>query len=55
MKKQPEVIMRNIGERKEPSKEALDRFITIYLRMVKENQAKGLMKRDQPKTPNLDI
>lgn len=46
MKKQPEVIMRCIGERKEPSKEALDRFITIYLRMVKENQAKGLKKRD---------
>ncbi|RAK21109.1 hypothetical protein B0I26_10361 [Anoxybacillus vitaminiphilus] len=40
MKKQPEVIVRCVGARKEPSKEALDRFIEIYVRMVKENQKK---------------
>ncbi|MDX5476377.1 MAG: hypothetical protein LPK00_12655 [Bacillaceae bacterium] len=39
-KKQPEVIMRCIGNRKEPSKEALDRFIETYLKMVKANQKK---------------
>jgi hypothetical protein len=38
--KQPEVIVRCIGERKEPSKVAVDRFISIYLEMVKENQNK---------------
>jgi hypothetical protein len=38
--KQPEVIVRCIGERKEPSKVAVDRFISIYLEMVKENQIK---------------
>jgi hypothetical protein len=41
VKKEPaKVILRCIGERKEPSKEALDRFISIYLEMVKENQSK---------------
>lgn len=40
MKKQPEVIVRCVGARKEPSKEALDRFIAIYIKMVKENQKK---------------
>ena len=40
VKKQPEVIIRNIGEKKEPSKIAVDRFITIYLEMVKENERK---------------
>ena len=39
-KKQPEVIMRCIGNRKEPSKEALDRFIETYVKMVKANQQK---------------
>jgi hypothetical protein len=38
--KQPEVIVRCVGERKEPSKAAVDRFISIYLEMVKENQIK---------------
>lgn len=40
MKKQSEVIMRCIGDKKEPSKEALDRFISIYLEIIKENQYK---------------
>jgi hypothetical protein len=39
-RKQPEVIMRCVGERKEPSKEAIDRFISIYLEAVKENKRK---------------
>ncbi|ADU95326.1 hypothetical protein GYMC52_2960 [Geobacillus sp. Y412MC52] len=34
-----EVVVRCVG-RKEPSKEALDRFIEIYVRMVKENESK---------------
>lgn len=36
MKKHPEVILRCIGERKEPSKAAVDRFIAIYLDVVKD-------------------
>lgn len=40
VKKQPEVIIRNVGEKKEPSKVAVDRFISIYLEMVKENERK---------------
>lgn len=36
----PEVIMRCVGERKEPSKVALDRFIAIYLDILQENQAR---------------
>ncbi|MGY3716744.1 hypothetical protein ACWE42_14595 [Sutcliffiella cohnii] len=40
VKKQPEVIMKCVGERKEPSKEAVNRFIEIYIRMVKENEVK---------------
>jgi hypothetical protein len=39
--KQPEVIIRNVGDKKEPSKAAVDRFISIYLEMVKENQKKS--------------
>jgi hypothetical protein len=39
-RKQPEVIVRCVGERKEPSKVAVDRFISIYIEMVKENQIK---------------
>jgi hypothetical protein len=39
-KKQPEVIIRCVGDRKEPSKEAVDRFISIYLEILKENQLK---------------
>lgn len=38
LKKQPEVIIRCIGDKKEPSKEAVDRFISIYIEIVKENQ-----------------
>jgi hypothetical protein len=38
--KHPEVLVRNVGERKEPSKAAVDRFISIYLELVKENQLK---------------
>jgi hypothetical protein len=38
--KQPEIIVRCVGERKEPSNVAVDRFISIYLEMVKENQIK---------------
>lgn len=38
VRKQPEVVVRCVGERKEPSKEALERFIEIYVRMVKENE-----------------
>jgi hypothetical protein len=40
VKKQPEVIIKCVGKRKEPSKAAVDRFISIYLEMVKENQKK---------------
>lgn len=39
--KPQEVVVRCVGERKEPSKEALDRFIEIYVRMVKENEKKN--------------
>lgn len=40
VRRPPGVVVRCVGERKEPSKEALDRFIEIYVRMVKENQKK---------------
>lgn len=40
VRKQPEVVVRCVGERKEPSKEALDRFIDVYIKMVLENQKK---------------
>lgn len=30
----------NIGERKELSDEALERFVEVYLKMVKENELK---------------
>jgi len=40
VRRPPEVVVRCVSERKEPSKEALDRFIEIYVRMVKENQKK---------------
>lgn len=30
----------NVGKRKSPSKEALDRFINVYKKMVKENEKK---------------
>lgn len=46
-RKHPEVIMKCVGVRKEPSKEALDRFIDVYIQMVNENQKKlkeGLKK-----------
>ncbi|AEH46744.1 hypothetical protein [Parageobacillus thermoglucosidasius] len=39
--KPQEVVVRCVGERKEPSAEALDRFIEIYVRMVKENEKKN--------------
>ncbi|MBK5482979.1 hypothetical protein JFV29_14100 [Peribacillus sp. TH16] len=35
----------NIGERKELSDEALERFVEIYLKMVKENELKLTKKR----------
>lgn len=38
--KQPGVLIRCIGDKKEPSKAAVDRFISIYFEMVKENQKK---------------
>jgi len=41
VRKPPEVVVRCVGERKEPSKEALERFIEIYVRMVKENEKKN--------------
>ena len=41
VRKPPEVVVRCVGERKEPSAEALDRFIEIYVRMVKENEKKN--------------
>lgn len=36
MKKHPEVIVRCVGDKKEPSKAAVDRFIAIYLDAVKD-------------------
>lgn len=35
MKKYPNVITRCVGERKEPSMVAVDRFIAIYLEAIK--------------------
>ncbi len=35
----------NIGERKEISDEALERFVDVYLKMVKENELKVTKKR----------
>lgn len=48
VRKPPQVVVQCVGERKEPSKEALDRFVEIYVRMVKENQKKlrGMMEND---------
>jgi hypothetical protein len=37
-------IMRCVGDRKEPSKEALDRFISLYIEMIKENEKKLNLK-----------
>lgn len=44
-----EVIVRCVGERKEPSAEALDRFCEIYARMVKENRSKKREVNDHEK------
>lgn len=46
-----EVIVRCVGERKEPSAEALDRFCEIYARMVKENRSKKKEVNTNAKTP----
>lgn len=48
-RKQIEVIVRCVGERKEPSAEALDRFCEIYARMVKENRSKKREVNDHEK------
>lgn len=48
-RKQIEVIVRCVGERKEPSAEALDRFCEIYARMVKENRSKKREMNDHEK------
>ena len=40
MKKQ-QVLMKCAGQKKEPSKAAIDSFISIYLDLVKENQSKA--------------
>lgn len=37
--KQPEAIIRCVGDRKEPSREAVDRFISIYLDLVRRTKA----------------
>lgn len=50
--KPPEVEVRCVGERKEPSKEALDRFIEIYVRMVKENEKRRKQKEQEMKGDN---
>lgn len=44
-----EVIVRCVGERKEPSAEALDRFCEIYARMIKENRSKKREVNDHEK------
>ncbi|NNV07186.1 hypothetical protein ETC03_12425 [Geobacillus sp. MMMUD3] len=46
-----EVIVRCVGERKEPSAEALDRFCEIYARMVKENRSKKKEVNQNAETP----
>lgn len=46
-----EVIVRCVGERKEPSAEALDRFCEIYARMVKENKSKKKEVNQNAETP----
>ncbi|ODA18194.1 hypothetical protein A5N86_05860 [Geobacillus thermoleovorans] len=50
-RKQIEVIVRCVGERKEPSAEALDRFCEIYARMVKENRSKKKEVNTSAKEP----
>ncbi|WP_033018281.1 hypothetical protein [Geobacillus icigianus] len=47
-----EVVVRCVGERKEPSKEALDNFIEIYIRMVKENEKRRKQKEQEMKGDN---
>lgn len=37
-KQKQQVVVRCVGDRKEPSAEALERFIEVYARMVKENE-----------------
>jgi hypothetical protein len=44
MKKKATVTMRNVGKRKEPSPEALERFINLYIELVKDNE----QKKDTP-------
>lgn len=46
---QPEVVMICKSERKEPSEEAVDRFIYVYLEMVEENKKKlrGLKRGEE--------
>ncbi len=51
MKKQKQqVVVRCVGDRKEPSAEALDRFCEIYARMVKENRSKKREVNDHEKS-----
>lgn len=47
-KQKQQVVVRCVGDRKEPSAEALERFIEVYARMVKENE-KEVNRHD--KTP----
>lgn len=37
--------IRNVGERKTPSKEALDKFVEIYKKMVKQNGENAKLKK----------
>jgi hypothetical protein len=40
MVKVAKTTIENIGERKEISNEALERFVDVYLRMIKKNELK---------------
>lgn len=43
----PKHTIKCVGSRKEPSKEAVDRFIEVYNEMLEENE-----KREKEKTPS---
>ncbi len=49
-KQKQQVVVRCVGDRKEPSAEALDRFCEIYARMVKENRSKKREVNDHEKS-----
>lgn len=49
-KQKQQVVVRCVGDRKEPSAEALERFIEVYARMVKENSSKKREVNDHEKS-----